>query len=135
MFFNEPSLLLFVKHAKILLTLLSRCAPADGAAGDGVLGGREDAVDDLVGLADVDEVRRALDLVEVERDLAGNGAVEPGLQEGRPAVVELVRAAAVVLADPRDARVDALKTYSFLGTFYSGKWHRLCCAYCDLFFF
>ena len=84
---------------------------ADGAAGDGVVGRREDAVKDLLvlGRAAVDrlgafdEPGRRLDLVEVERDLARDGAVEPGLEEGRPLVVELVRAALVVLANASDS--------------------------------
>ena len=90
---------------------------ADGAAGDGVVCRREDAVKDLLvlgrpainRLGAFDEAGRRLDLVEVERNLARDGAVEPGLEEGGPLVVELVSAALVVLAHASDSRIDALK--------------------------
>ena len=41
--------------------------------------------------------------------MARHGAVEPGLEERGPLVVELVSATFVVLADARNPRVDALK--------------------------
>jgi hypothetical protein len=47
-------------------------------------------------------------VVEVERIVPGDGAVEAGLEVGRPAVLELLGATFVVLADPRHARVHAL---------------------------
>ncbi len=53
---------------------------ANSAARDGVVRRGEDGVDELA----VDDVTRRLDLVEVERVSAGNGAVEPTFQEGCP---------------------------------------------------
>jgi len=91
------------------VTDVGQAEAADGAAGDGVSGGRENAVDDLVGLADVDEVRCSLDLVEVEWNLAGNGAVESGLEERGPSLLELVGTAAIVFANSGNSRIDALK--------------------------
>ena len=55
-------------------------------------------------------LRRGLDLVEVEGDVSGDGAVEPGLEEGGPAVLVLVGAAAVAFADAGHAGVHALET-------------------------
>ena len=46
--------------------------------------------------------RTRTDLVEVEGIVAGDGAVEARLEEGRPAVAELVRPTAVVLAHAGD---------------------------------
>ena len=97
---------------------------ANGTSGDGVFRCREHAVNDFVRLADVDEVRSALDLVEVERHLAGNGAVESGLQKGRPAILKLVRTTAVVFADSGNTGVDALKNLFNLVMFSSRKRHR-----------
>ena len=83
---------------------------ADGAAGDGISGCCKDAVDDFVGLSDVDEVGCSLNLVEVERDLAGDGAVEAGLEKRRPTLLELVGTAAVAFANSGNTRIDALKS-------------------------
>ena len=55
-------------------------------------------------------LRSGLDLVEVEGDVAGDGAVEPGLEEGGPSLLELVRAAAVVLADSGHSGINSLWT-------------------------
>ena len=52
--------------------------------------------------------RTRTDLVEVEGIVAGDGAVEARLEEGRPAVAELVRPAAVVAAHAGDPRVHRL---------------------------
>ena len=83
---------------------------ADCAAGDGVVRRCEHPVHDLVPLAVVHQVRRCrLDLVEGERHLSWHGAVEAGLHVGRPFVLELVRAAGVVLADAGNAGVDGLE--------------------------
>ena len=51
-------------------------------------------------------------MVEVERVLSGQRAVEPGLEVGGPAAPVLVRTAAVRLADARDAGVDGLQRRS-----------------------
>ena len=48
------------------------------------------------------------DLVEVVGELAGDGAVEPGLEVGGPVLVQDVLAAGVLLADPGHPRVDGL---------------------------
>jgi len=53
---------------------------ADGAARDRVVRRGEDSVDEL----SIDDVTRRLDLVEVERVSAGNGAVQSTLQKGCP---------------------------------------------------
>lgn len=50
------------------------------------------------------------DLVEVERVFSGDGAVEPGLEEGRPAVAKLMRTSLVLLADSGDPRVHDLQS-------------------------
>ena len=84
---------------------------ADGRAGDGVVRGGEDAVDELVAGAvlEVDHLGGGgLDLVEVEGHGAGERAVEAGLEEARPLVLEVVRPAAVVLTHPGDAGVNGL---------------------------
>ena len=54
-------------------------------------------------------VTGALDLVEVERHLAGDGAVEPGLQVARPVVLEPLGAALVVFADAGYPGVNSLE--------------------------
>lgn len=51
----------------------------------------------------VTDIRVLTDLIKVERVLSGDGAVEPGLEEGRPAVAELMRTSLVLLADPGDS--------------------------------
>jgi hypothetical protein len=48
-------------------------------------------------------------VIEVEGIIAGDGAVEPRFQIGRPPIAELVRAAFVIFADPRHSRVNTLK--------------------------
>lgn len=50
------------------------------------------------------------DLVKVERVFSGDGAVEPGLEEGRPAVAKLMRTSLVLLADSSDPRVHDLQS-------------------------
>jgi len=82
---------------------------ADGTSGNGISGRGEDSVNDLVRLSDIDEVRGALDLVEVERNLARNGTVESGLEKGCPAMLEFVRASAITLAHAGHSRIHALK--------------------------
>ena len=77
---------------------------AHGGACDAVLRSRERGVNHRLRL---DEVHR-LDLVEVERVVARNGAVEPGLQEGRPVFLQDPTSAAVVFADASDPGVDGL---------------------------
>ena len=52
--------------------------------------------------------RRGLYLVEVEGHVPVQGAVQPGLDEGGPLVLELVGAAAVALAHAGHAGVDGL---------------------------
>jgi len=49
-------------------------------------------------------------MVEVEGVVPGKGTVEPGLEVGGPPVLELVRAAPVILAHPSHPRVHALRT-------------------------
>jgi hypothetical protein len=49
-------------------------------------------------------------VVEVEGVVPGQGAVEPRLEIGRPAGLELVGSAPVVLAHPPNPRVHALHT-------------------------
>lgn len=53
-----------------------------------------------------DNLRRCLQLVEVEGIIAGNGAVEAGLYERCPSIVELVRTAFIVLADACHSRIN-----------------------------
>ena len=66
--------------------------------------GGEDAVDEVL----LRQVEGALQLVVVEGDLAGARAVEPGLHERGPGVLQQEAAADVVLADPRHPGVDRL---------------------------
>ncbi len=66
---------------------------------------REDGIEPRVIIWDLVHV---LYLVEVVGELPGDGAVEPGLQVGRPILVEDVLAACVALADACNARVDTL---------------------------
>ena len=83
---------------------------AYGAPGDGVVGGREDAVDELVPVAEVNHLAgRRLDLPKLEGHVSGDGAVETRLQERRPLVLEFVGAARVVFADARHAREHGLR--------------------------
>ena len=78
---------------------------ADCAPGDGVVGSREDAVDEFVSVAHVHHLAgRRLDLQKFEGHVAGDGAIEARLQERRPLVLEFVRAARVVLAHACHAR-------------------------------
>lgn len=49
-------------------------------------------------------------LVKVEREIAGDGAIETRLEERRPPVTETVRSTSVVFTDSRHARVDGLRT-------------------------
>lgn len=66
--------------------------------------GGEDAVDEVL----LGQVEGALQLVVVEGDLPGARAVEPGLHEGGPRVLQEEPAADVVLADAGHARVHRL---------------------------
>lgn len=66
--------------------------------------GGEDAVDEVL----LGQVEGALQLVVVEGDLARARAVEPGLHEGGPRVLQEEPPADVVLADPRHAGVHRL---------------------------
>lgn len=86
-----------------------------GRAGNRIIGRLENSVNHAALLVMVriraqgrfqDNLRRRLQLVEVEGIVAGNGAVEPGLYERRPSIVELIRSALVVLAYACDTRVD-----------------------------
>lgn len=61
-----------------------------------------------INLQIVTDIRVLTDLIKVERVLSSNRAVEPGLEEGRPAVAELMRTSLVLLADPGDSRVHDL---------------------------
>lgn len=55
--------------------------------------------------ADVDDVSHSLQDVEVEVRVAGDGAVESGLEEGGPLLLQDTgRAASVVLANPGHTR-------------------------------
>lgn len=59
---------------------------------------------------DVDDVSHGLQDVEVEVGVAGNGAVEAGLEEGGPLFLQHARrAAAVVLTNPGHPRKDDLR--------------------------
>lgn len=49
-------------------------------------------------------------LVKVEREVAGDGAIETRLEERRPPVTETVRSTPVVFTDSRHARVNGLRT-------------------------
>lgn len=66
--------------------------------------GGEDAVDEVL----LGQVEGALQLVVVEGNLPGAGAVEPRLHERGPGVLEEKPPANVVLADSRHARIDRL---------------------------
>ena len=90
---------------------------ANGTSGDGISGCGENSVNDLVGLSNVNEVRCSLDFVKVEGDLARDGAVEPGLEECGPAMLELVRASPIALANSGNPGIDAL-------------WRIKICYYC-----
>lgn len=68
--------------------------------------GGEDAVDEVL----LGQVEGALQLVVVEGDLPGAGAVEPGLHERGPRVLQEESPADVVLADSRHAGIDRLST-------------------------
>lgn len=56
----------------------------------------------------------ALDFVEVERELAGDRAVQSGFQVRRPVLAEDVLAARVFLAHAGDSRVHALPAVDVL---------------------
>ena len=58
----------------------------------------------------IDALRRGLYLVEVERHVPWHRAVEPGLCEARPLVLELVRPAGVALAHSSHPGIDGLET-------------------------
>ena len=83
---------------------------ADGAPGDRVLRRVEDPEDGAVLPLGVDHPGHGLDLVEVEGVGAGDGAVEPGLGEGGPLVLEGVRPSVVLLTDSAHPTVDRLNT-------------------------
>ena len=86
---------------------------ADGTAWDGVGRGGEDTVDHPV-LAFRQGVGGALDLVKVEGELAWDGAVESGLDEGGPPVGPPLRPAPVVLAYPSHTGKDGLAAVDVL---------------------
>lgn len=48
-------------------------------------------------------------LVEVERKVTGDRAIETRFEEGRPPVTETMRSAPIVFTDSRDARVHSLR--------------------------
>lgn len=56
------------------------------------------------------DVRILTNLIKVEWEVPGDGAIETRLQEGRPPVTETMRSAPVVFTDSRHARVDGLQT-------------------------
>ena len=58
----------------------------------------------------IDALRRGLYLVEVERHVPWHRAVEPGLCEACPLVLELVRPAGVALAHSSHPGIDGLET-------------------------
>ena len=58
----------------------------NGTSGNRVVGSGEDGIDRVVGV----RLEHGLDLVEVERDVARNRAVETGFEEGCPVVAEIV---------------------------------------------
>lgn len=112
-----------------MLQLLQQVAAPKGAEADGTEGKRvlllplitrqpppplpvsedshirgEDAVDEVL----LGQVEGALQLVVVEGDLARARAVEPGLHEGGPRVLQEEAPADVVLADPRHAGIHRL---------------------------
>lgn len=68
--------------------------------------GGEDAVDEVL----FRQVEGALQLVVVEGDLSGAGAVEPRLHERGPSVLQEKSAADVVLADSRHAGIHRFAT-------------------------
>lgn len=63
---------------------------------------------------DDEEKDERTDLVEVERELAGDGAVEPGLEIRGPVLRQDVLAAVVLLADARHAGVHVLAAVDVL---------------------
>lgn len=78
---------------------------ADGRSNQSIGAGRKRGIE--LGFV-VGQLVYGLDLVEVERELAGYAAVDARLQVGRPVLVENVLPANVSLADSCDARVDRL---------------------------
>lgn len=66
--------------------------------------GGEDAIDEVL----LRQVEGALQLVVVEGDLSGTRAVEPGLHERGPGVLQEKSPADVVLADSRHAGIHRL---------------------------
>ena len=68
--------------------------------------GGEDAVDEVL----LRQVEGALQLVVVERDFPRARAVEPGLHEGGPRVLQEEPPANVVLTDSRHSRIHRLAT-------------------------
>jgi len=71
--------------------------------------GGEDPVDQVL----LREVKRALQLVVVERDFSRARAVESGLHEGGPGVLQEEASAHVVLTNPRHAREHNLAAVVF----------------------
>lgn len=66
--------------------------------------GREDAIDEIL----LGQVEGALQLIVVEGNLPGAGAVEPRLHERGPGVLKEKSPADVVLADSCHAGIDCL---------------------------
>lgn len=99
---------------------------AHGRSRDRVVGRLKDRVDHAAALLGADDLGGGLELVKVERIVAGNRTVEAGLDERRPPIVELVRSTLVILADTGHARVDGRATVHCLdGGFAEEKVHKL----------
>lgn len=73
----------------------------------------------------VQHIREQLtNFIEIERIIAGNGAVQSCFQERRPPIVQRVRSAFVVFTHPADARVNCFSTVHVLdGNFPEEKQH------------
>ena len=74
----------------------------NGRAADGVGSSSEDAIHDvlhLVTIASSDQARDVLDLIKVERIVAGNRAVEPRLEERGPLGVKAPGSPEIILAN------------------------------------
>ena len=94
---------------------------ANRAARDRVLRGGENSVDHPVTSGQISGVGRPLDLVEVEGELSGDGAVEPGLDEGRPPVLVALGTPGVILAHPGHPGVDRLPAVDVLNSSFAEK--------------
>lgn len=74
---------------------------------------REDAVDQVL----LWQVERDLQLIVIKRDFSRAGAVESGLHEGGPGILQKETSAHVILTDPSHAREHHLPTVIFNSRF------------------